>query len=215
MLAILGVQGLKSFLDSYVDCLSADGVSNYCSAVFEAMRCYYYTTDFVRKPARLQMMSKLREELRRDSETRYVGITYDKKDTKSLRFLSVSSGVPLKTDASVETNLPENFPYKRPLSEERPVQEFIFGKLFGYAQCDIEVSQLLRRYFSNFHLIFENTVASTKNNGTSMKEYGERENITDQPGRLLLSSFPMERSSPLYFGLLGAWAGVPEISSVR
>ena len=37
-----------------------------------------------------------------------------------------------KTDRSVKNHLTENFHYKRPLSEERLMQGFLDGKLFGY-----------------------------------------------------------------------------------
>ena len=62
---------------------------------------------------------------------------------------SVSGGV-YKTDASVENHLRENFPYKRPLNEEQLLQGIIDGRLFGNVQCDIEVSEHLRSYFSTF-----------------------------------------------------------------
>ena len=81
------------------------------------------------------------------------------------------------------------FPYKRPLSEEQLLQGIVDGKLFGYVQCDIEVPEHLRRYFSNFPPIFENTVVSREDIGSLMNEYAEKENIMAQPRRMLLSSF--------------------------
>ena len=55
-----------------------------------------------------------------------------------------------KTDASIKSHLRENFPYRRPLSEQGLMQRIIDGRLFDYVQCDIEVPEHLRDYFSNF-----------------------------------------------------------------
>ena len=69
------------------------------------------------------------------------------------------------------------------------MQEIIDGRLFGYVQCDIEVPEHLRDYFSNFPPIFKNTVVSRDDIGNLMKQYAEKENIMDQPRRMLISSF--------------------------
>ena len=94
-----------------------------------------------------------------------------------------------KTDATVKSHLRENFPYKCPLSEEGLLQEIHDGRLFGYVQCDIEVPEHLRDYFSNFPPIIKNTVVSSDDIGNLMKKYAEKENIMVQPRRMLISSF--------------------------
>ena len=94
-----------------------------------------------------------------------------------------------KTDAPVESYLRLNFPYKRPLSEEQLLQGIIDGRHFGYIQCDIEVPEHLRDYFSNFPPIFKKTVVSRNDIGDLMKEYAEKERIMPQPRRMLISSF--------------------------
>ena len=94
-----------------------------------------------------------------------------------------------KTDASVKSHLRENFPYRRPLSEEQLLQGNINGQLFGYVQCDTEVPERLRSYFSNFLPIFKNNVVSRDDIGTLMREYAEKENIMGQPRRMLISIF--------------------------
>ena len=78
-----------------------------------------------------------------------------------------------QTDASVISHLRENFPYRRPSSEEQLLQVFIEGRLFGYVQCDIEVPEHLRDYFSNFTTIFKNTVVSRDDIGNLTKQYAE------------------------------------------
>ena len=65
-----------------------------------------------------------------------------------------------KTDASIKSHPRENFPYRRPLSEEGLMQGLIDGRLFGYVQCDIEVPEHLGDYFSNFPPMFKNTALS-------------------------------------------------------
>ena len=96
-----------------------------------------------------------------------------------------------KIDASVESHLRENFPYTRSLSEEGLLQGNIDRRLFGYVQCDIEVPEHLRDYFSNFPPtpILKNTVVSRDDIGILMKQYAEKENIMAQPRRKLISIF--------------------------
>ena len=95
--------------------------------------------------------------------------------------------VEYKTDAP--SYLRANFLYKRPLSEEQLWQQIIVGRFFGYVQCDIEVSEHLRDYFSNFPPISNNTVVSRDDIGDLMKEYAEKEGIMPQPRRMFISSF--------------------------
>ena len=80
-----------------------------------------------------------------------------------------------KTDSTVKSHLRENFPYKRPLSEEGLLQEIHDGRLFGYVQCNSEVPEHLRDYFSNFPPIFKNNVVSSDDIGNLMKQYAEKE----------------------------------------
>ena len=93
-----------------------------------------------------------------------------------------------KTVASVKSHLQENFPYRRPLSEEGLLQEIIEGHFFGYVQCDIEVPEHMRDHVSNSPPIFKKTVVSRDLIGNLMKQYAEKENIMVQPRRMLISS---------------------------
>ena len=68
------------------------------------------------------------------------------------------------------------------------MQGIIDGRLFGYVQCDIEVPEHLRSYFSNFPPIFKNTVVNRRDIGNLMREFAEKEKIMAQPRRMLLSS---------------------------
>ena len=82
-----------------------------------------------------------------------------------------------KTDAPVKSYLRAKFPYKLPLSEKQLLQQIIDGRLFGYVQCDIEMPEHLRDYFSNFSRIFKNTVVSRDDIGNVMKEYAKKKEL--------------------------------------
>ena len=53
------------------------------------------------------------------------------------------------TDETVENHLRTNFLYQRPLSEERRMQDFNSGKLFGYVQCDLKVLEHQKAHCAN------------------------------------------------------------------
>ena len=97
-----------------------------------------------------------------------------------------------RTDAAVKNHLRAIFPYQRSLSEERLMQEIRSRRLFGYVQCDLKVPEHLKAYFANFPPILKNTVLSTNDNGDLMKENAEKEGITSQPRRILISSFHLK-----------------------
>ena len=75
------------------------------------------------------------------------------------------------------------------MSEEGLLRGVIDGQLFGYVQCDIEVPEHLRDYFSNFPPIIRNTAVSSVDNGNLTKQYAEKGNIMVQPRRMLISCF--------------------------
>ena len=171
-----------------IDCFSVDGICYHCNTVFEAMGCYYHycpcqeahlsltDTDNERGAKKRQQ-----DEMRRD----YI----QQKCYQTVEVWECEWWSLYKTDASVKSYLRENFPYRRPLSEEELLQGIIDGRLFGYVHCDIEVPEHLRDYFSNFPPIFKNTVVSRDDNGNLMKQYAEKENNMAQPRRMLISSF--------------------------
>ena len=94
-----------------------------------------------------------------------------------------------KTNASVKSHFRENFPYKRTLNEEQLLRGIFDEQLLGYVQCDIEVPEHLRSYFSNFPPIFKKTVVSGEDIGDLMREYAEKEKFLTQPRRILISRF--------------------------
>ena len=94
-----------------------------------------------------------------------------------------------RTDTPVKNYLRANCPYKRPLNEEQLLQGIIDERLFGYVQCDIEVPEHLRDYFSNSPPIFKKTVGSKNDIADLMNENAEKEGIMPKPRRMLISSF--------------------------
>ena len=113
-----------------------------------------------------------------------------------------------QTDATVKNHVRANFPYQRPLSEERLMQEIKGRGLFGYVQCDLKVSEKVKAYFANFPPFFKNTVVSRNDIGDLMKEYAEKQGIMSQPRRLLMSIFHLRNGTvntplPLYYLNLG------------
>ena len=162
-----------------IDCFSADGICYHCSNVFGAMGCYYHycpcqearpsltDTDIERGVKKRQQ-----DEMRRD----YI----QQKGYQIVEMWECEWWSLYKTDASVKSHLRENFPYRHPLSEEGLLHGIIDGRLFGYVQCDIEVPEHLRDYFSNFPPIFKNTAVSRDDIGNLMKQYAEKENIMVQ-----------------------------------
>ena len=170
------------------DCFSVDGICYHCNTVFEAMGCYYHNCPCQEARPSLTdtdtergVKKRQQDEMRRDyiQQKGYQIVEMWECEWRSL----------YETDASVKCHLRENFPYKRPLSEEQLLQGIIDGRLFGYVQCDIEVPEHLRSFFSNFPPIFKNTGVSREDIGNLMREYAEKENIMTQPRRMLISNF--------------------------
>ena len=87
------------------------------------------------------------------------------------------------------------FPYQRLLSEERLMQEFKSGRLFGDVQCDLKVPEHLKAYFANFPPFFKNAVVSKNDIGDLIKEYVEKEGILSQPRKKLISSFHLKNGT--------------------
>ena len=84
----------------------------------------------------------------------------------------------------------EIFPYSRSLTEHQLFEGIKNGNLFGYVQCDIEVTNFLRADFANFPPIFKNT-----DFGDLMKTYAEEEGIMSQPRKMLISSFTSQNGT--------------------
>ena len=94
-----------------------------------------------------------------------------------------------KSTITVKQHIREHFPYRRSLAAEQLLDEIKEGKLFRYAQCDIEVPENLRSKFVNFPPNFNNTLVSRCDIGDLIKNYAEEEKLLSQPRKMLISSF--------------------------
>ena len=116
-----------------------------------------------------------------------------------------------ETDNIGTQHLCESFPYKRPLKEERLLENIKTGSLIWLcSKCNIEVSENLRETFGNFPPTFKNINFGRDDIGPFMKEYAEKEGISTQPRITLISTYFLENGTPvsplllfyLYLGLV-------------
>ena len=175
-------------VDKKNDCFSVDGICYHCNTVVEAMGCYYHYCPCQEAPPSLTDTDIEKGMKKRQQDEMCRGYM-QQKCNQIVEMWECDWWSLYKTDASVKSDLRENFLYKRPLSEEQLLQGIIVGQLFGCVQCDIEVPEHLRSYFSNSPPIFRNTVFSREDIGNLMREYAEKEIIMAQPRRMLISSF--------------------------
>ena len=100
-----------------------------------------------------------------------------------------------KTTTCVKEHLRESNPYKRPLREENLLEQTRSGKLFGYVQCDIEMTVQLKKKLANFPPIFKNTNVGRHFIGSLMQDYAEKQGFLCQPQKMLILSYFLENST--------------------
>ena len=84
------------------------------------------------------------------------------------------------------------FLYSRSLKQHQLLENIKSGKLFGYVQCDVEVSDKLKPpHFSDFPPLFRNTLVDRKDIGKLMKQFAEEEGLMSPPQKMLTSSFKL------------------------
>ena len=184
-----------------IDCFSVDGICYHYKTVFEAMGCFFHyfpCQETCPSSTDNEIMGGIKKREQDQMRKEYI----QQKGYENIEMWECEWWRLYKTDAPVKSYLRANFPYKRPLSEEQLLQRIIDGQLFGHVQCDIEVPEHLRDYFSNFPPIFKNTVVSRDDIGNLMKEYAEKEGIMTQPRRMLISSFHLTNGTIITPSLL-------------
>ena len=102
-----------------------------------------------------------------------------------------------KTARCAKEHLRESFPHKRPLREERLLEQIRSGNLFGYVQSGSEVPEELKKKFANFPPIFKNTNVGRHDIGSLMKDYAEKERLLSRPWKMLISSYFLENGTLL------------------
>ena len=177
-----------------IDCFSVDGICNFYNTVFKAMGCYcQYCPCQEARPFLTDNEIERGIEKREQDQMRKCYI--QQKGYKIIEMWECNWWELYRTDATVKNHLRANFPYQRPLSEERLMQEIRIRRLFGYIQCNLKVPEHLKQYFANFPPIFKKTVVSRNDIGDLMKQYAEKEGIMSQPKRMLISSFHLKNGT--------------------
>ena len=199
-----------------VDCFSVDGYCNHCSTVFEAMGCYFHYCPCQEARPSLTDNEIMRGIKKREQDQMRKKYT-QRKAYKIIEMWECNWWDLYRTDTTVKNHLRANFPYHRPLTKERLMQDIMSRKLFCYVQCDLKVPDRLTAYFAIFPPVFKNTVVSRNDIGDSMKEYAEKEGIMPEPRRVLISSFhlEMELSSLPIKILLASGSYINKNSSIR
>ena len=171
-----------------IDCFTVDEICYHCNTVFEAVGCYFHYCPC--QEARPSLTdNKIMRGIKKREQDQMRKEYIQQKGYKIIELWECEWWSLYKTDAPVKSYLRANFPYKRPISGEQPLQGITEGRLFGYVQCHIEVPEHLRDYFSNFPSIFKNNVESRNDIGDLMKEYAKKEGFMPQPKSMLISSF--------------------------
>ena len=79
--------------------------------------------------------------------------------------------------------------FKKYLSQYQIIKYIQDGHLFGFVECDIEVPDHLKEYFSEMTPIFKNVDVCLDDVGEFMQEYAKQQNIKDVPRCLLIGSY--------------------------
>ena len=126
-----------------VDCFSVDGICNHCNTVFEAMGGYfYYCPCQEARPSLTDNEYKKRIKKREQDQMRKEYIQH--RGYKIIGMWECKWWDIYRIDGTVKNHLRANFPYQRPLSEERLMQEIRSRKSFGYVQCSLKVPEHLK-----------------------------------------------------------------------
>ena len=179
-----------------IDCFSVDGFCSHCNTVFEAISCFYHFC-----PCQGLRLSLTEEDFQRGSKKRELDALrrhyIQGKSFKVIEMWECEWWRLYKTSNTVKQHIRKHFPYRHSLGVEQFLEEINEGKLFGYVQCNIEVPENLRSKFVNFPPIFKNTLVSNSDIGHLMKNYAEEEKLLSQPRKMLISSFILQKGTPI------------------
>ena len=75
------------------------------------------------------------------------------------------------------------------MTQDQIIQYIQDGHLSGFVECDTEVPDHLKEYFSEMTPIFKNLDVCLDDVGYFMQEYAKQHNIKDVPRRLLIGSY--------------------------
>ena len=183
-----------------IDCFKVDGFCAHCITVFEAIGCFYHYCSC--QEARTSLTEK---DIERGKKWEMYKMRKQYIKEKGYNFVEMWECEwwnLYKTTTCVKEHWRESFPNKRPLREETLLQQIRSGDLCGYAQCDIEVPEELRKKFANFPPIFKNTNVGRHDIGLLMEEYAEKDGLLCQPRKMLISSYFLENGTLITLLLL-------------
>ena len=113
-----------------MDCFSVDGICNHCNTVFEAMGCYFHYCPCQEARPSLTDNAIMRGIIKREQDQmpkEYI----QQKGYKIIEVWECNWWELYRTGATVKNHLRANFPYQRPVGEERLMQEIRSRRLFG------------------------------------------------------------------------------------
>ena len=79
--------------------------------------------------------------------------------------------------------------FKKHLTQDQIIQYIQDGHIFDFVECDIEVPDHLKEYFSEMTPIFKNVDVCLDDVGEFMQNYAKEHNIKNVPHRLLIRSY--------------------------
>ena len=177
-----------------IDCFKADGFCAHCNVVFEATGCFNHycpcqearhslTEDDIERGNKKRGMDQVRKQYIKEKG-------YNVVEMKECECWNL-----YKTTTCVKEHLRESFPNKRPLRDERLLEQIGGRKLFGFVQYDIERPEVLTRSFANFLPIFKNINVGRHDIGLLLKYYAEKEGLLCQPRKMLIWSYFLENGN--------------------
>ena len=104
-----------------IGCFSVDGICNHCNTLFEAMGCYFHYCSCQEARPSLTDNEITRNKKGEQDQMRKDYI--EQKRYKIIEMWECNWWDLYRTDATVKKHLRANFPYQRPLSEERLMQK--------------------------------------------------------------------------------------------
>ena len=189
-----------------IDCFSVDGFCSHCTAVFEAMGCFYQFC-----PCQELRPSLNEEDIQRGSKKRELDALrrqyIQKKGYNVIRIRECEWWRLYKITNNVKQYIREDILCRRSLAAEQVLEEIKEGKLIEYVQCDIEVPEILRTNSANFPPVFKNTLVSKSQIGDLMQNYAEEERLWSQPQKMLISTshYKLEHLLLLYSFSVSNW----------
>ena len=179
-----------------IDCFGVVGFCCQCNTLFEAMGCFYHFC-----ASKEMRVSLTEEDIKRGTKKRKLdALRRDYIQEKGFTDNEIWEREwcrLYKATKNIKQHIREKFPYRRSLTEHQLIEEKREETFLGYVQWDIEVLENLGNGCAQFPPTFENTLVSKNDMGHLMKKYAEEENILFQVRQMLISSFSLQKETPI------------------